>query len=318
MKKILRLLIIIIGVSSCSDNKPEKQSLSSENTTKNKIEKNERKAPNNDVINNSAFIKLVNYDYRDYDDYGESNDRRTITLKGETNLPDETNITVNVGGFVPSTKEENASDTYDNVEVSNGKFELTLKPWNIPQTLSFSVFKDDQPSQVLEIVGEFGDKMKILDKNKHEFPSICFFRDELEVNTERISTLKSGKSIEYKFQTHKDFTHPAEKALAKFINAWKEKKWSEMVKHTQQSQGETTENLESMFGNVEVLGFEILNSSKNSDEFVKDWYSVEYKLNIKPVIAHKGIQTKKIKANIINENGYYGVNASSATSGLYN
>lgn len=202
-----------------------------------------------------------------------------MTLKGRTNLPENTSVKINIKGFVPSTKEEDVTDTYGNAKVRNGKFEINLKPWNIPQSIIFSVFKNDQSKQVLNILGESGDKMKILEENKAKFPSICFFTEEVSINEELIASLKSGKSSTYTIQTAQGLNTPEEKALAKFINAWKKKK---------------------------------------SEEFVKNGYSIKYKLYIKPMISHKGIQGKTITANVIKEDGKWGVNATSAIGGLYN
>lgn len=318
MRKLIGLLIIGFFITSCGGNKNENNSSVNSVASDKKIEKKDRKIPNNDVTENNAYVRLVNYSYKDSQDYGKSSESRTLSIEGETNLPENTNIKIEISSFIPSTKEEDANDTYGTVEVKDGKFELKLKPWNVPQTVSFRVFKDDQPSQVLKIIGESGDKMKVQDENKGEYSSICFFREKVNINEQLITSLKSGKAIEYKFQTDKDYSHPSEKALANFVNAWKKENWSEMVQYTQKSQNETANSLENMFGNTEVVGFEIINKTKNPDDYVKDWYSIEFKVNIKPMISHKGIQTKNIKANVINENGHWGVNATSATGGLYN
>ncbi len=318
MRKLIGLLILGFVLYSCNNNKTENQSTEKQQTVNNKRKIAERQIPNDDVTKNLAYVKLTDYNYQDNDNYGQSSKVRKLVIKGETNFPEKTSIKIDVGSYVPSTKEEDASDTYGNVEVSSGKFEITLNPWNIPQTITFRIFKDDQPNQVLKIIGQSGDKMKLAEENKGEFPSICFFQDVVNINEQIITGLKSEKSPKYTFQTANNLTHPSEKALANFVNAWKKKNWSKMLKYTQYSQNETSKSLENMFGIVEVVGFEILSKKKNPDEYVKNWYSIKFRLNIKPMISHKGIQTKIITANVINENGHWGVNAASATGGLYN
>ena len=313
------LIVIIFGlvIYSCNSNETDQKNLDSQKTVE-KVKQESREFTNDDVTKNQVFIELVNYKYQDSEDYGKSSNTRTLNIVGKTNLPENTSIKIDIGGYIPSTKEEDATDTYGNAEVLNGKFEIDLKPWNIPESITFRVFKDDQPKQVLDIIGESGDKMKISEENKTEFPSICFFKTTTTINEEIIASRKSGKSQQYTFQSAKDLNSPEEKVLANFINAWKNKNWKEMLNYTQPSQNETVESLENMFGNTEVVGFEIISKKKNPDEFVKNWYSIKYKVNIKPMVSHKGIQEKMINANIINENGKWGVNATSAIGGLYN
>jgi hypothetical protein len=315
MKKVLIFILLGIVIYSCNNQSNQKNSDSEQ--TIDKVKKESREFPNDDVTKNQSFIELVSYNYQDSEDYGKSIDNRTLKIIGKTNLPEKTSIKIDIGGFVPSTKEEDASDTYGNAEVHNGEFKIDLKPWNIPESITFRVFKDDQPNQVLKIIGESGDKMIIAEENKAEFSSICFYKKTVNINGELITSRKNGKSIKYTFQSANDLKSPEEKALAKFINAWKNKNWNEMLTYTQSSQNETKESLENMFGNTEVIGFEIISKKKNPDEYVKNWYSIKYKVNIKPMISHKGIQEKIITANVINENGKWGVNATSATGGLY-
>lgn len=317
MRKIIGLLIIGFVFYSCTNNnKVENKSIEEVAINKNG-NISERKIPNDDATKKIAFIELTDYNYQDSDDYGKSSEVRKLIIKGITNLPEKTIIKIDIGSYVPSTKEEDANDTYGSVNVINGKFEINLNPWNIPQTITFRIFKDEQPNQVLEIIGQSGDKLKLSENNKGKYPSICFFQNIVNINEQIIAGLKNGKKPTYPFQTANNVKHPSEKALANFINAWKKKNWSDMLKYTQHSQNETIKSLENSFDLVEVIGFEILNKKKNPDEYVKNWYSIEYRLNIKPMISHKGIQTKIITANIINENGHWGVNATSATSGLY-
>ena len=317
MRKILPLILLGLVIYSCDNNKSKQKDLDSQQTTENE-KKESREFPNDDVTKNQAFIELVNYEYQDSEDYGKSSNTRTLKIFGKTNLPENTSIKIDIGGYVPSTKEEDATDTYGNAEVHNGKFEIDLKPWNIPESITFRVFKDEQSKQVLRIIGESGGKMKISEENKAEFQNICFFTETATINEEIIASRKSGKNPQYTFQSAKDLNSPEEKALASFINAWENKDWKEMLNYTQTSQNETAKSLENMFGNTEVVGFEIISKKKNPDDFVKNWYSIKYKVNIKPMISHKGIQEKMITANVINENGKWGVNATSAIGGLYN
>ena len=316
-KRTMRKTFILISVGLLLYSCGEKQSKKSERDIIESIS-TKRLLSNDDVTVNIAFIELSDYSYQDNSDYGKSSENRKLSIEGKTNFPEETSIKINIDGYIPSTKKEGASDTYGNAIVKNGQFLIELNPWNIPQTITFRIFKNNQPKNVLNVIGETGKKIKLSDENKADFPSICFFQEFVKVNEQLIDRLKKGKKIEYKFQTSKVLTNPVEKALANCANAWKNKNWNEMVKYTQKSQNETAKSLENMFGNVEIVGFKITNSKKNPDEYVKNWYSIEYEIKIIPMISHKGIQTKSIKANVINENGHWGVNAASATGGLYN
>lgn len=316
MRKTLTLILLGFAICSCNSNKTDKKNRDSQETTeKEKLEP--REFDNDDVTKNQAFIELVNYKYQDSEDYGKSSDTRTLNIVGITNLPENTSIKIDIGGYVPSTKEVDATDTYGNAEVHNGKFEIDLKPWNIPESIIFRVFKDDQSNQVLNILGDSVDKMEVSEENKAEFPSICFFKETVTINEELVASKKSGKSPKYTIQSAKDLNSPEEKTLANFINSWKDKNWKEMLTYTQTSQNETAKSLEIMFGNTEVVRFEIISKKKNPDDVIKNWYSIQYRINIKPMISHRGIQEKLITANVINENGKWGVNATSAIGGLY-
>lgn len=263
-----------------------------------------------------AYIKLVDFTFTDESggQYGKSDDKRQLKINGETNFPDGTIIKVNTSGFVPSTREQDIYDTYGDAVPAEGKFSITLKPWNVTQYIEFRVFKKDQPKALLEAFGEDGSRIKIKEYNRGEFPSICFFKsDSILVNNELIASMLSGKPISYKFQRAGKLRKPYEKKLAEFVWAWKQQDWNAMLKHTQQSQKETSESLRSMFDVVQIVGFEIDDSDESGGGLVK----VNYTAYIKPSLAHKGITRKSLTANVIKEAEGWGVNATSVTGNLY-
>ncbi len=305
MKRTINIFLsIVIGFSlfSCGNN---------ENTNKTK---NETIAIHDTI----AFISLESYEYVDNKEYGKSSNDRKLIINGTTNFPSGTNIKIDISGYVPSTREDYSSDTYGNAIVEDRKFKISLNPWNIPQTVQFRIFKDDQDAEVIKIFGDNGERIKLSEENRGEYPSICFFQSkEQQINEELISSLKNEKEINYTFKTANDFSTPYEKCLANYVGAWKEKKWSKMALYTQKSQNTTADELKNYFDNTKIVGFKIISAIKQPDDYVKNWYSIKFEVKIIPMISHKGVQTKILQGNVINENGNWGVNMTSTIGGLY-
>ncbi|MCG8203227.1 hypothetical protein G1L01_11415 [Tenacibaculum finnmarkense] len=289
MKRIFKLLSIIAltTIISCNSEKRENP-------------------PNDDILNNNAYMHLIKYDY----------ENNKLNIKAETNFPEETKVKVNIFGYVNSTKEENNTDTYGKTVVEDGKINIKLEPWNVPQEVEFLITLDEQNKKISNFFSKNGENLKIDNKNKHGIsPSIALFIEKVEINKELISNLKKEKPKELKFTQPSKLKHPAEKTLANFVTCMKDKNWSKMTKYSQKSQNETSKTLNNMFSSISsVDGFEIIERNEKNSNFNE----IKYKLYIQTGIKHKGIQERIITANVIKENGTWGVNATSAMGGLYN
>ncbi|NBX81426.1 MAG: hypothetical protein EBQ94_13820, partial [Flavobacteriales bacterium] len=242
---------------------------------------------------------------------------RTIKVSGSTNFPDGTVIEIQTSGFIVSSKESGMSDTYKEVKVKDGKFLATLNPWNITDTIEFRIFTNKQSKDILDIVGKTGEKIKINPANKDDFPQIVLFQsDNYAVNEDIISKIKGEKSKDYKFQTASELNKPYEKVLAEFAKSWKDKDWKVMATYCQPSAN--TKSLAPLFDLVSILGFEVISSKQGtplpSGNIIME---VEFSAVVKSVNGMKGIQSKKLKANVIQENGKWGVNPTSVTRNLY-
>ncbi|MGB0999467.1 MAG: hypothetical protein ACPG4W_05265 [Flavobacteriales bacterium] len=293
MKKLLLLLSLVITLillTSCGGN-------------------DRKNPPNNDTTKNRAFIELIDYNFK-------SNQSPTVLeINAKTNFPENTKVKINLFGFVTSTKKEEALDTYGKTVVKNGMLNISLKPWNIPQKIEFVIDQEEQPSDVKNIFGNNGENILIDKKNQHSIsPSISLFIERVNINTELITKLKTNKIPKLKFFKPKDFKDPSEKTLANFIYYFSKKDWRKMVKYTQTSQKETSKSLNNMFSSIKsIKGFEIIERINKNQNFK----IIKYKLFVETGIEHRGIQQRIITANVIKENGRWGVNATSAMGGLY-
>ena len=264
-----------------------------------------------------GFVELVTADYVDGKDYGKSSPNRTLRILGRTNFPDGTSIRINTSGFVPSTQKEGASDTYADVVVKQGKFDVLLKPWNVPQTVAFRIFKADQSANLVRLFGETGELIRLKEENKGEHPQLCFFRSgDLQVNRELIASLKSGKPLSYEFQKPSAFKQPYEQTLANYAQAWHDEKWEKMASYTQRSQKLKGSDMSGYFDGMELLGFKILSGTENAGGVVQDMYSVKFEAKLIPLIARKGVETRILIANVVKEGGHWGVNVTSTFRGL--
>ena len=303
--KILNLIAIGLIFASCGTNNNQ---TTDENTQK--------------ILTDNAFVTLYSYEYIDNtngDFSGGSKDGRTIIIHGSTNFPDGTVIDIQTNAFVASSKEDGMTDTYAEVKVEEGQFYATLNPWNITEQIEFRIFADKQSQTIQEIIGKTGEKIKIDQSNKDEFPEIVIFQSkDYKVNDDIISKIKGVIPSVYTFQKSSEFSKPYEKTLAEFIKDWKDKDWNSMVKHCQSSENKTAEDLKSYFGMIDVLGFQVTSSIEGvklpSGSILME---VDFILEIKNSIGTKGIQKKNLKANVIQENNKWGVNSTSVTGGLY-
>lgn len=289
MNKKFKLVAIVAFVTliSCNSNKREEP-------------------PNDDVLSNDAYINLIEYTYDD----------SNLIINAETNFPEETKIKISIFGYVKSTKAEKTSDTYGNSFVRDGKIKIELKPWNVPQQVDFIVSVDEQNKYIADLFGVNGKNIKVKDKNKHiNSPSIAVFVENYDINKELIAKLKDEEPKTFKYTQLNELSHQSEKTLANFINCMRDRNWSKMVKYTQKSQNETSKSLNDMFSMIESIdGFEIIKRDQKSINY----NVITFKIYIQNGIKHRGIQEKIITANVIKENGVWGVNATSATGGLYN
>ena len=303
--KILNLIAIGLIFASCGTNNNQ---TTDENTQK--------------ILTDTAFVTLDSYEYIDNtngDFSGGSKDGRTIIIHGSTNFPDGTVIDIQTNAFVASSKEDGMTDTYAEVKVEEGQFYATLNPWNITEQIEFRIFADKQSQTIQEIIGKTGEKIKIDQSNKDEFPEIVIFQSkDYKVNDDIISKIKGVIPSVYTFQKSSEFSKQYEKTLAEFIKDWKDKDWNSMVKHCQSSENKTAEDLKSYFGMIDVLGFQVTSSIEGvklpSGSILME---VDFILEIKNSIGTKGIQKKNLKANVIQENNKWGVNSTSVTGGLY-
>lgn len=274
------------------------------------------------ILTDTAFVILDNYEYVDNtngDFSGGSKEGRTIKVFGSTNFPNGTVIDIQTSGFIVSSRQGGMSDTYAEVKVQDGKFSATLKPWNITDTIEFRIFTNKQTEELLSLVGKKGEKLKLRTNNLPEFEGIVLYQsDNFPVNSEKINEIKGIKAPVYKIHKSSDYKQPYEKALADFVMCWKKKDWNCMEKYCQTSEGVNTSDLKSKFDIIEVLGFKIL-SSKEGAKLPSGniLMVVEFELVSKSFNEMKGIQTKKLKANVIIENNKWGVNSTSVTGGLY-
>jgi hypothetical protein len=310
MKKVFYILSIFLCLCSCRD----------------KAQKN---APvtitsqydNHKILSETAFIKLDNYEYQDStngDFSGGSKRKRTLKIWGSSNFPNGTVITINLSGFIISSKESGIPDTKEDIKVQDGKFLVILHPWNIPDSIDFRVFVNEQGTDVTDIIGKIGEKIKIDLTNKEEFEGITIYKmTGCAVNEDIISTIKKGKSITYNFQKASNFDKSYEKALAEFIKKWKDRDWVSMSNNCQTSQNITPYSLERDFSMIQIYGFEIIPPYESDSP--KTLMEVNFSLyvKIKGAAMIKGIYKKTLKANVIRENGKWGVNTISVTRGLY-
>ncbi len=311
MKKLFYTLTALGLLSSCGNN----------NQTANQLTTNSQ-FNNQKILTETAFVKLDNYEYQDNtngDFSGGSKDGRTIKIFGSTNFPNGTAIEIQTNGFIVSSKEGEMPDTYEEVKVQDGKFSATLKPWNVTDQIEFRIFTAKQSKEVTDIIGRTGEKIKIDSSNKDEFPEIVIFQSEdYKVNEDIIAKIKGGKQTSYKFQKAFELKKAHEKALADFVKSWKEKDWNSMTKYCQTSENIKPNDLKSFFDMINVLGFQITSSQEGkklpSGNILME---VEFTLDVKSSNAMKGIQTKKLKANVIQEDNKWGVNSTSITRGLY-
>lgn len=301
MKKVFCIIAFLWILSSCGNN---------------------NKSKNQKILTETAFIKLDNYEYQDNtngDFSGGSKENRTIKIFGSTNFPDETVIEIQTNGFIVSSKESGMPDTYQEVKVQDGKFSATLQPWNITDKIEFRIFTDKQNQDVLDIIGIKGEKIKIDPINKDKFPEIVIFQSEdYQVNEDIIDKIKGAKQTKYKFQESSELKKDYEKVLAKFIKSWKDKDWESMASFCQTSENKKPKDLIPFFDLVNVLGFQITSSNEGakliSGNIIME---VEFIVYVKNNVGMKGIQKKKLKANLIQEDSKWGVNSTSVTGGLY-
>lgn len=308
--KVLILIATGLIIASCGSNSNQ----SANQSTNDNSQK---------ILVDTAFVTLENFEYVDNtngDFSGGSKDGRTIKVIGSTNFPDGTIIDIQTTGFIVSSRKGGMPDTYAEVKVQDGKFSATLNPWNITDTIEFRIFTSKQTEELLNLVGKNGEKLKIRTNNLPEFEGVVLYQsDNFSVNTEKINEIKGIKATTYKIFKSSDYKQSYEKALADFVMCWKKKDWNCMEKYCQTSEGVNTSDLKSKFDIVEVLGFKIL-SSKEGEKLPSGntLMVIEFELVSKSFNEMKGIQTKKLKANVIEENNKWGVNSISVTSGLYN
>ncbi|WP_276979643.1 hypothetical protein [Flavobacterium filum] len=311
MERLFYTLILFGLLSSCGNNN---QSANQETTNS--------QSDNQKILNETAFVKLDNYEYQDNtngDFSGGSKDGRTIKIYGSTNFPNGTAIEIQTTGFIVSSKEGGLSDTYQEVKVQDGKFSATLNPWNITDQIEFRIFTNKQSKEVIDIIGKTGEKIKVDASNKDEFPEIVIFQSEdYKVNEDIIANIKGGKQTIYKFQNPSELDKAYEKTLAGFVKSWKEKDWNSMAEYCQTSENKNPSDLETFFDLINVLGFQVTSSKEGSKlPSGNILMEVEFTLDVKSSNAMKGIQKKKLKANVIQEDSKWGVNSTSVTGGLY-
>lgn len=325
MKKLFYTLAITGLLSSCGNNS-ENNTQSINQQTINPQSTNQQRTnsqrDNKRILTETAFVKLDNYEYQDNtngDFSGGSKDGRTIKIFGTTNFPNGTAIEIQTNGFIVSSKEGGMPDTYQEVKVEDGNFTGILKPWNITEEIEFRIFSTQQSNNVTDIIGKIGEKIKIDPSNKDQFPETVIFQSEdYKVNEDIIFKIKGGKKITYKFQKSSELNKPYEKSLAEFAKNWKDKDWIKMAKYCQVAESKSAQDLKTYFDLIDVLRFQV-SSSKQGTTLLNGniTMEIEFTVDVKSSNGMKGIQKKKLKANVIQEDGKWGVNSTSVTRGLY-
>ena len=91
-----------------------------------------------------------------------------------------------------------------------------------------------------------------------------------------------------------------------------------MAKYCQTSENKNASELKSFFDLINVLGFQVTSSKEGSKlPSGNILMEIEFTLDVKSSNAMKGIQKKKLKATVIQEDNKWGVNSTSVTRGLY-
>jgi hypothetical protein len=218
-------------------------------------------------------------------------------VSGITDLPEgsELSVSFDVEGRSPK-------DTYIGVDakvaVQSGKFNAELK---IPKRPEFAKGRyvvevlftpKAQTESILSLVGHEGERLS----GKRTKDSQFGFK--MMETARRVS--KHLKVASYRMITPSSYSSgQPEHALAGFLSAWKHRRWSEMVRFTQQSWRRTEDTpaktLENWFEGKDLLGSEIMNKSGSrvaSDITVKVYCAIG-----------SAVQTHVITARIIREDG---------------
>jgi hypothetical protein len=261
----------------------------------------------NHITKETAFVKLDKYEYQDNtngDFSGGCKPGRTIKVSGTTNFPNGTIIAVQTSGFVASSRKGGMYDIEDEAKVQDGKFSVTLHPMNITEGIEFRIFSDKQSEDdVKDIIGEAG----------------VYESESYKVNEDIISKIKESSPTVYKFQKPSELKKPYEKKLAEYVKCWKDKDWNSMAQHCQVLEGTNASKLKSIYDMSNLLGFEITSSNQGAElPSGNILMEVNFTLNFETTNEMNGIQKKNLKANVIQENGKWGVNSGSTLRGLYN
>jgi hypothetical protein len=128
----------------------------------------------------------------------------------------------------------------------------------------------------------------------------------------------SAQISKYGFLKESECKSTHEKAVCKFMWAWKDKKWADMARICQSSNpySKNPDGLKMMLGFAELYQFKITSSEKgellpDGSDMMKVNFDVVFKLN-----DIRGKEEKHLSANVIKEKGRWGVNPISVTRNL--
>ena len=220
-----------------------------------------------------------------------------VTVVGTTNLPDDASLVVGLDLWGRSDAEPDIG--VDTVTfVTEGTFQTTI---NAPQRdefekgpyeISISFDPRQQVEEVLFVVGIKGQKML------GDFIVVDDGYNLIRMAERREFDL-SFTPRSYILQTPSEFQEgTAERALAEYILAWRDKDWLRMANYADPfwlaRQPDPEAMLLAWHGPKSIMGFEIVGALKNSDRVMDITFLVQYQLRTKQVYE------KEITARVIN------------------